>query len=47
VYLDDLQVIREQLGTAANPVNRSYKEQVAGSNPASLTLKKYRFAGKI
>ncbi len=47
VSLADLQVIREQPGTVANIVILPYKEEVAGSNPASPTRKKWRFAGKL
>jgi hypothetical protein len=42
-----LQVLHEQPGTAANIVNLPYKEEVAGSNPASPTQKKRDFAGKM
>jgi hypothetical protein len=41
-----LQVIPEQPGTVANIIILPYKEEVAGLNPASPTLKKYPFAGK-
>jgi hypothetical protein len=46
VYLVDLQAISEQPGTMANIVILLYKEEVAGSNPASPTSEKRRFAGK-
>jgi len=39
MYLVDLQAIREQPETVANIVILPYKEEVAGSNPASPTLK--------
>jgi hypothetical protein len=35
--LADLQVVFEQPGTATNIANLPYKEEVAGSNPASPT----------